>query len=90
MKLINNNFKGIFHLVGSDFINRFNWAEKTAKIFSLNNELIVPINSSELKLSVERKNIHLSNEKLFKKTQHKMLGVDEGLQRMFNTYKFEN
>ena len=65
MKLIQNDHEGIFHLVGSDFINRFDWAEKTAKIFNLKKELINPINSSELKLSVERKNIHLNNDKLF-------------------------
>ena len=85
MKLIQNNHQGIFHLVGSDFINRFNWAEKTAEIFNLKKELINPINSSELKLSVERKNIHLNNDKLFQKIQHKMIGIDEGLQEMLNT-----
>ena len=68
-----------------DFINRFNWAEKTAEIFNLKKELINPINSSELKLSVERKNIHLNNDKLFQKIQHKMIGIDEGLQEMLNT-----
>ena len=85
MKLIQNNHEGIFHLVGSDFINRFNWAEKTAKIFNLKKELIIPINSSVLNLSVERKNINLNNDKLFQKTHHRMIGIDEGLQEMFNT-----
>jgi len=85
MKLIQNDHEGIFHLVGSDFINRFDWAEKTAKIFNLKKELINPINSSELKLSVERKNIHLNNDKLFHKTHHRMIGIDEGLHEMLNT-----
>ena len=85
MKLIQKDQEGIFHLVGSDFINRFNWAEKTAKIFNLKKELIIPIHSSELNLSVERKNIHLNNDKLFQKTHHRMIGIDEGLQEMLNT-----
>mgnify|MGYP006118368781 FL=1 len=85
MKLIQNNQEGIFHLVGSDFISRFNWAEKTAKIFNLKKELIIPINSSELNLSVERKNINLNNDKLFQKIHHRMIGIDEGLQEMLNT-----
>ncbi len=86
IKLIKNNHQGIFHLVGSDFIDRFNWAKKTAKFFNLKNELIIPIHSSELKLSVERKNIHLNNDKLFKKTKHKMIGIDDGLESMVNAY----
>ena len=86
IKLIENNHQGIFHLVGSDFINRFSWAKKTAKFFNLKNELIIPIHSSELKLSVERKNIHLNNDKLFKKTKHKMIGIDDGLESMVNAY----
>ena len=84
MKLIENNQEGIFHLVGSDFIDRFHWAQKTAEIFNLKKELIAPIKSSELELSVERKNIRLNNDKLFQKIQHRMIGVDEGLQEMFN------
>jgi dTDP-4-dehydrorhamnose reductase len=86
MKLIEKNSQGIFHLVGSDYIDRFSWAEKTAKIFNLKKKLINPIHSSELKLSVERKNICLNNDKLFQKIQHRMMGVDEGLQEMFNIY----
>ena len=60
--------------------------KKTAKFFNLKNELIIPIHSSELKLSVERKNIHLNNDKLFKKTKHKMIGIDDGLESMVNAY----
>ena len=48
--------------------------------------MIIPIHSSELKLSVERKNIHLNNDKLFKKTKHKMIGIDDGLESMVNAY----
>jgi|TARA_B110000438_G_scaffold231985_1_gene227511 dTDP-4-dehydrorhamnose reductase len=86
LKLIENKSQGIFHLVGSDYLDRFSWAEKTAKIFNLKKELIKPVHSSKLKLLVERKNIHLNNDKLFQKIQHRMIGVDEGLQDMANTY----
>jgi len=90
MKLIENNSEGIFHLVGSDYIDRFSWAEKTAKIFKLKKELINPIHSSVLKLSVERKNICLNNDKLFQKVQQRMIGVDEGLQEMFKISNNKN
>ncbi len=90
MKLIQNNSQGIFHLVGSDYIDRFSWAEKTAKIFNLKRELINPIHSSELKLSVERKNIHLNNDKLFQTIGYRMIGVDEGLQEMYDMSNNKN
>ena len=90
MNLIHNNSQGIFHLVGSDYIDRFSWAEKTAKIFNLKKELINPIHSSELKLSVERKNIHLNNDKLFQTIGHRMIGVDNGLQDMYNISNYKN
>ena len=90
MELIKNNSEGIFHLVGSDYVDRFSWAKKTAKIFKLKNELINSIHSSELKLFVERKNIHLNNDKLFQKVQHRMIGIDEGLKEMFNISNNKN
>ena len=90
MNLIHNNSQGIFHLVGSDYIDRFSWAEKTAKIFNLNKELINPIHSSELKLSVKRKNIRLNNDKLFHTIGHRMVGVDNGLQDMYNISSFRH
>jgi len=80
--LIEKKVEGIFHLVGSDYINRYEWAHKVAKIFRLNNELIQKINSSELKLPVKRNNVHLSNKKLKDKIGYKMIGVEKGIENM--------
>jgi len=80
--LIQNKLEGIFHVVGSDFINRYEWAQKVAEIFNLNMKLIKKINSDDLKLPVKRNNVHLSNQKLEKKIEHKMMGIREGLQSM--------
>jgi dTDP-4-dehydrorhamnose reductase len=77
--LINNNKIGIFHLTGPDFISRFDWALKTAEIFALDNKLLIPINSSQLNLDIQRDSINLDNKKILKETGIKMRGVKEGL-----------
>lgn len=81
--LLDNDENGIFHVTGSDFINRYNWSLMVAEIFHLNKKLINPITANELSISVKRDNINASNEKLYKRTGIKMKGVREGLLDMF-------
>ena len=83
MKLMKLKKEGVFHVSGSDFLNRYDWAILTAKIFQLNPDLIKSINSSSLNLSAKRVNGNLSNEKLFRETGIKMRGIKEGLMEMF-------
>lgn len=77
--LIKNNYTGIFHLTGPDFISRFEWASKTAEIFELDKKLLIPINSSQLNLNSKRDNINLDNRKILKETGIKIRGIKEGL-----------
>jgi len=80
--LIKKRKEGIFHIVGSEYISRYEWAQKTAKIFGFDKKLIQKISSSQLKLPVKRYNIHLNNDKLEDETGHKMMNVNEGLEEM--------
>ena len=73
---------GIFHLVGPDYISRYDYSIEVSNIFNLNKNLIKPIFSKILKLPAKRVNVRLRNEKLFQKTGIKMLSVKEGLTRM--------
>lgn len=81
-KMIDLKLEGIFHVVGSDYISRYEWALEIAKIFELDRNLIEKINSSKLDLSVKRKNICLNNNKVFKKTGIVMSGIKSGMTRM--------
>lgn len=81
-KLIFNNKSGIYHLVGSDFISRFEWARIICEYFNLEQEFVVPIKSEELKLSAKRVNVNLSNEKIFNNLGIKMMGIRDGLKSM--------
>lgn len=84
-KLIDDNDKGTFHLVGSDFINRYNWSLLVAEIFGLDKTLIEPISSEMLNLPAKRANVNLSNQKLFLKKNVQMMGIKDGLRKMLET-----
>ena len=63
--LIKSNKTGIYHLTGSNFINRFEWSKEVANVFGLNLNNILPISSKELEhISVKRVNINLLNNKI--------------------------
>jgi len=76
--LIKKNKTGIFNVVGSDYVNRYDWSCKVTEIFGLDTDLINPINSSELQVLVKRPNINSSNKKLFQETGIKMKGITDG------------
>ena len=90
-KLLKNN-NGIFHIVGTDFMNRVRLAEIVANIFELNKKNIKIINSSKLKLSAKRANVRLKSTK-DRKINIKMSGLREGLKKMKvneEEFKFKN
>lgn len=81
-KLITNEKSGIYHIVGNDYINRFEWSKKICDYFNLNLNLIKPIKSQELKLSAKRVNVNLSNKKISNELGIQMMGIEEGLKSM--------
>ena len=82
MKLIESRKEGIFHVSGTDFINRYEWAKITSKIFQLNSNLIESVNSSVLNLPTKRVDGNLNNDKLFQEIGMRMMGIEEGLKEM--------
>lgn len=82
VKLIKNNLNGIFHVVSSDFISRYEWSIRTSRIFGLDETKIKPINSEKLNLPVKRPNVNLKNWKISEKLNIKMKGIDEGIGEM--------
>jgi len=83
-KLMNCDATGIYHVVGPDFINRYDGSLLTAEVFGLDKNLINPITSETLNLPAKRVNVYLNNQKLHKKTGIVMMGVKEGLLHMKN------
>ena len=86
-KLINLDCKGVYHVVGHDFINRYKWALDVAEIFKLDKNKISSIISEKLDLPAKRANVKLNNEKIEKETKIVMKGVKEGLKIMLKNRK---
>lgn len=76
------DFKGIYHLVGSDFLNRYEWSLKIADVFGKDKSLVKAVDSSQFNLPAKRPNANVSNEKVQKETGVEFFGVEEGLKKM--------
>jgi len=87
IRLIDSNLSGIYHIVGRDFISRYQWSLLVCDVFKLNKKLLVPITSDFLKLPAKRYNIKLNCDKIFKDTHVKMIGVKNGLIQMLQDNK---
>jgi dTDP-4-dehydrorhamnose reductase len=81
-KLIDKNITGIFHVVGPDFVNRYDMSLKVAKVFGLNKNMIESITSGTLNLAAKRVNVNLNNEKAFRETGIEMRNFTNGLMKM--------
>ena len=75
-------FEGIFHLTGADFLNRYEFALKTAEAFGFEKSKIKKIDSSELNVVAKRQNCLLDNGKTQGKIRTRLLGVKDGLKKM--------
>jgi len=85
-KLIDQKMTGIFHVVGSEYVSRYDWAISIAKIFGLDKTMIIPVSAKSLNLPVKRDNVHLNNEKICKKLGVHIRSIDESLDEMFHFY----
>ena len=70
-------------MVGRDCINRYEFAMAVANEFGLESDYINPITSDKLKQVAERPiMLRLSNNKVERTTNIKMLGVKDGLREL--------
>jgi dTDP-4-dehydrorhamnose reductase len=79
LKLIDDWEDGIYHVVGSDYVSRYELAMTVADMVKGDKQLVEKVKSSVFNLPTKRPNVHMSNEKVQKKTGVKMLGVKDGM-----------
>lgn len=82
MGLIERKKTGIYHAVGSSFLNRVEWGRKIARAFGKDESLIVGIESARLNLPAKRPKCRLSNEKIQMDSSVRMHDVDSALEDM--------
>ena len=88
-ELIQKNQKGIFHVTGLTYIDRYNFAIKIAEVFLLNRKLIKKISTAELNQKIKRPlEVNLDLKKLKSIITTKIFSLDVQLDLMKKTSKF--
>jgi len=82
LRLVKLDKKGIFNVVGSTSISRFDFAIKVAETFGLDKNLIVPVTSNELAQTAPRPSDDSLKINKILKLGIKMSSLDEGLRKM--------
>jgi len=83
LRIIQLDAEGMFNYAGSDYLSRFEFAQKIAEKFNYPTELIFPISTEELGQLADRpKKGGLRTEKARDTLGLKILGIDHGLEVM--------
>ena len=86
LKLCKLNARGIFHVVGSDNISKYEFAKLIARNFSLNESLIRPTTRNNIiKTAPRAQRIILDTTKVKSIAKIKLLGANEGLSKLSKT-----
>jgi len=84
-KIIENDLCGLFHTSGKSCLNRFEFAQKLAVTFGLDENLIQPTKSSEISQVAPRpKNGCLDSTQFEEKSDMIFNGIDSGISHIFS------
>jgi dTDP-4-dehydrorhamnose reductase len=86
LKMIEQDLNGLYNVASREKINKFNFAQELAKVFDLDENLIIPISSPELSKKIKQtatrpRNVSLNINKISKKIGT-MPSIYEGLENM--------
>ncbi|MFH0848876.1 MAG: dTDP-4-dehydrorhamnose reductase [archaeon] len=83
-RIVQKDFQGIFHVSGSESINRYDFALRIADVFGLDDSLIAPTKMTDLKAWIARRprDSSLCVNKIEETLQIKLPSVVESLKRM--------
>jgi dTDP-4-dehydrorhamnose reductase len=83
LEIIERKLTGVFHLSGATRLSRYDFANHIAKVFSLNDKLIIPCVSSDFSWPARRpKDSSLDTTKAQQILKNKALQIDQALVRM--------
>jgi dTDP-4-dehydrorhamnose reductase len=80
--LMENQNKGIYHVVGPEYISRYRWARRIAALFGYDINCVVPSLSTNAPLQATRPNVRLSSTQLVDQTGYVPKGIYDGLRCM--------
>jgi dTDP-4-dehydrorhamnose reductase len=83
-KAIEFDANGIYHMVGSSCVSRFDFAKTVAKVFNFNENLVKPVSIVSSKLKAQRPvKPCLNNSKAVKTFNIKFSSINEGIKRVY-------
>ena len=85
-ELIESNEIGIYHVAGTDLIDRYTFAKNIAEIFELDENLLIPVTTNQLGQIAKRPlKAGMKIDKVQKDVSIHLMNVREGLEDMKNT-----
>jgi len=83
LEIVERRLTGVYHLSGATPINRYDFTLKIAKEFSLDENLITPVTSKEMKWAAKRPmNSSLNVSKASSTLRNKPMRIEEALRRL--------
>jgi dTDP-4-dehydrorhamnose reductase len=90
IEISHRRLRGIYHLAGASYLNRYVFSNMVAEEFNLNEELINPVTSSAMNWDAQRpKKSTLNTEKARQTLIHKPLRVEQSLKQLHDELKYE-
>lgn len=83
--LLEGDCTGTYHVVGSEFVSRYDWALQIASKFGYPCRRIQPRRSSDSGLPAKRPNAELSNRKLVDETRSPPMRISDALEQMVSS-----
>ena len=85
-ELIESDKIGIYHVAGTDLMNRYTFAKNVAEIFELDENLLIPVTTNQLGQIAKRPlNAGMRVDKVKKDVSIRVMNVREGLEEMKNS-----
>ncbi|WP_251328617.1 SDR family oxidoreductase [Haloplanus pelagicus] len=84
LRLLKDGHTGTFHVTGSQYTSRYDWAVKIAETFGYAPDIVKTGCSDDVDLPADRPNNHLSNEKIREEAGIAFRTLEVGAQEMLN------
>lgn len=87
MEIMEKDLKGLYHIGGSQRINRYDFGRLMAEVFGLSSDTLIPVRAETANFKAKRPaDCSLNVEKIQKDLQTKILDVQEGLKELRKLY----
>lgn len=82
LELLSDRTTGTYHVVGDDYVSRYEWARIVADVFGYDPDLVERGHSDDVALPATRPSNHLENDSVVKTTEYEFASLRGGLREM--------